>query len=165
MYFHHVRLFLEFWNFYWCIIQNFWKLAKSFTSFTKKSNCFDRILVCQLAFDNEKKIVTKAPILIHNKHILGTIVKTNFPDHINNRVFSWVDKDRPLHSVRNFSETFNPAKFDYKIHDKKKLAIIWCFEQCRLQLVVICVLIKVITDRKSLEYLVNYKKLSRRQSC
>ncbi len=38
---HHVRLFFGFYNFYQCFIRDFSKLAKVFTSFTKKDTIFD----------------------------------------------------------------------------------------------------------------------------
>ena len=56
-----------------------------------------------------------------------------------------------------------PAECNYKIYDKKLLAIIWCFEEWRPELKGTGLPVKVFTDYKGLEYFMNTKKLTPRQ--
>ena len=60
----HVRSFLGFCNFYRRFIRDFSKLAKPLTGLTKKNIPFNWSLACQSAFDNLKKMVTEAPIVM-----------------------------------------------------------------------------------------------------
>ena len=123
------RSFLGFYYFYWCFIRNFSKLAKLFTSLIKKNTPCDWTLTCQSAFDNLKKMVTKAQILAHYKQGLRTIVEPNSSDYISSRVIFQLGKNKLLHLVAFFSKKLNPAKYNYKIYDKELLAIICCFKQ------------------------------------
>ena len=61
-----------------------------------------------------------------------------------------------------FFKNLNPAKCNYKIYNKELLVIIKSFEQWILKLKKIEILIKVITDYKSLKYFITTKKLTRR---
>ena len=66
----------------------FWSNKHISKLLIKKDTPFDRILACQSAFDNLKKIVTEAPILAHYKEGLRTIVKTDSSDYVSSGVFS-----------------------------------------------------------------------------
>ena len=56
-------------------------------------------------------------------------METNFFDYINSRFFSQLNKNRLLYPNMFFSKNLNPAKCNYKICNKKLLAIIWYFKQ------------------------------------
>ena len=73
-------------------------------------------------------MVTEAPILAHYKQSLRIIVKTDFSDFVNSRVFFQLGKDRLLHSIAFFFKNMNLAECNYEIYDKKLLAIIRCFK-------------------------------------
>ncbi len=110
-------------------------------------------------------MVTEALILVYYKQSLKTIVETDSSDYISSGIFSQLGEDGLLHLVAFFSKNLNLIECNYEIYDKELLAIIRCFEQWRPELESIGVLIKVITDHKSLKYFMITKKLSRRQTC
>ena len=110
-------------------------------------------------------MVTEAPILVHYKQGLKTIVETDSSDYVSSGVFSQLGEDGLLHPVVFFSKNLNPVECNYEIYNKELLAIIQYFEQWRPELEATGVPIKVITDYKSLEYFITTKKLSRRQAC
>lgn len=56
-------------------------------------------------------------------------METNFSDHVNSGVFSWLGKNELLHLIACFFKNPNPAKCNYKIYNKELLAIIKYFEQ------------------------------------
>ncbi len=82
-------------------------------------------------------------------------------DSVSSGVLSQLGDNGLLHTVAFFSKNLNPAEYNYKIYDKESLAII---EQWRPELEGTGVLVKVITDHKSLKYFMTTKKLTRRQA-
>lgn len=84
-------------------------------------------------------------------------METNLFDYISSRIFSQLGKDGLLPLVVYFLKNLNPVKYNYKIYDKKLLAIICCFEQWRPKLKGKGVLIKVITNHKNLKYFIIIK--------
>ncbi len=83
---YYVRLFLRFCNFYQRFIQDFSKLAKFFTSFTKKNTLFNRSSAYQSTFDSLKKMITKVPILAHHKQGVKTIVEIDSFNYVSSGV-------------------------------------------------------------------------------
>lgn len=73
-------------------------------------------------------MITKALIFAHYKQNLKTIMETNSSKYVSSGVFFQLSKDRLLHLIIFFSQNLNSAKCNYKIYDKKLLAIIWCFK-------------------------------------
>lgn len=57
------------------------------------------------------------------------MIETDFSDYISSRVFFQLDKDGLLYSIAFFSKNLNLTKCNYKISDKKLLAIIQYFEK------------------------------------
>lgn len=55
-------------------------------------------------------MVTKISILAHQKQDLKTIVKTDFSNNINHRVFSQLSKDRLLLFIAFFFKNLNNTK-------------------------------------------------------
>lgn len=73
-------------------------------------------------------MVTKISILVHQKQDLKTIVKTDFFDNINHRVFFQLGKERLLLFIAFFFQNLNNTKWNYKIYDKDLLAIVKYFK-------------------------------------
>ena len=70
------------------------------------------------------------------------------------------DKSCILRPMAYFSKKHSPAECNYEIYDKELMAIIQCFEACRLELERSVFLIHVLCDRKNLEYFMTTKTLS-----
>ncbi len=85
-------------------------------------------------------------------------------DYVSVEVLSQPGDDRLLQSIAFFSKNLNPSECNYEIYDKELLAIIRCFEQSRPELEGTGVIVKVITDHKSLQCFMTTKKLTRRQA-
>ena len=66
----------------------FLKINQTFYWSYKEKYPFDWTSVCQLAYDNLKKMATKAPIFANYKQSFKTIVEINSSDNISNEVFS-----------------------------------------------------------------------------
>ena len=109
-------------------------------------------------------MVTKAPILVHYKQGVKTIVEIDSSNYVGNGVFSQLGDDELLHPIAFFSKNLNPVECNYEIYNKELLAIMRCFEQWRPKLEGTEVPVKVITDHKSLKYFITTKILTRRQA-
>lgn len=91
-------------------------------------------------------------------------MKTDFSNFIDSRVLSQLGGDGLLNPIAFFSKNFNSTKCNYMIYDKELFAIIKYFEQQKLKLKEIGVLVKVIIDYKSFEYFMTMKKIYKTSS-
>lgn len=82
-------------------------------------------------------------------------------NYINSKVFSQLGKDELLYHIMFFYINVNSAKCNYEIYNKKLLVIICYVEEWKLELECTKVPIKIITNRKSLKYLMTTKKFTR----
>ena len=76
-----------------------------------------------------KQAFTTAPVLAHfnpNKEIL---VKTNASDYVSAGVLSQRDNKGILHPIAYFSKKHSLTKYNYKIYNKKLIAIIRYFKK------------------------------------
>ena len=74
-------------------------------------------------------------------------------------------KDRKWHPVAFYSKSLSSMEWNYKIHDKEMLVIIYALEKWRYFLEGATHLVEIWTDHKNLEYFIMAKKLNRRQAC
>ena len=161
-----VRLFISFSNFYWQFKQGFSDVASPLNAMTKKKAMkqqFTWINKCEKVFQELKKQVCKAPILYHFDPSRQCFVKTNLSDYVNANVLLQIDDNGVLHPIAYFSRKMTLAKYNYKIYDKELLAIIWSFEEWRLELKGTGLPVKALIDHKGLEYFMTTKKLTLRQ--
>ena len=105
----------------------------------------------------------KDPILCHFDLNKQCFIETDFLDYINASVLLQMYENSLLHLVAYFLRRMAPVKCNYKIYDKKLLAIICCFEEWKPELEGIRLPVKVLTDHKGLEYFMTTKKLTPRQ--
>jgi hypothetical protein len=84
-----------------------------------------------------------APLLIHADFSKPLILEMDTSNFVLNTVLSQFEKDNLLHPIGFHSHKFAPIEFNYKIHDKKKLAIMddfeeWChlFEKTQHEIIV-----------------------------
>ena len=103
------------------------------------------------------------PILYHFDLNKQYFIEIDFSDYVNAGVLSQRDEDSLLHPIAYFSRKIVPVKCYYKIYDKELLAIIQYFEEWQLELKGTSLLVKVLTNHKSLEYFISIKKLTPRQ--
>ncbi len=75
-----------------------------------------------------KKQMTEASILRHFDQNKKTILETNSFNYVNDDILSQYDDEETLHSMIYYSKNLSLAKCNYKIYDKKLLAIIRVFK-------------------------------------
>ena len=118
-----------------------------------KKNCkFDWNTKCKHTFNDLKKQFMIALIFVHFNFNFECVFKADLSDHAQEDVFLQYDKNDMLCSVVYFSWKLNIVKSNYKIYDKKLLAIIQCFKQWWLEFKKSVFLIKMLIDYKNLQY-------------
>jgi len=119
-----MQFFVDFCNFYRCFIKNFSKIIHSLIQLTQKEMIFKWDHACQTIFDHMKKWMTETSILRHFNQNRKTILKTDSFNYVNNDILSQYDDEETLHSMIYYSKNLSLAECNYKIYDKKLLAII-----------------------------------------
>jgi hypothetical protein len=85
-------------------------------------------LACEKVFVMLKTMFIIAPILYYFDPLKEIFIKTNTSDYVSSGIFSQKDKYGVLYPIVFISKKYNPAKYNYKIYDKKLLAIVRYFE-------------------------------------
>jgi len=75
-----------------------------------------------------KKQMTEASILRHFDQNKKTILETDLFNYVNNDILSQYDNKETLHSMIYYSKNLSLTECNYKIYDKKLLAIICVFK-------------------------------------
>ncbi len=158
-----MQFFVDFCNFYRRFIKNFSKIVHSLIQLTQKEVIFEWDQACQMIFDHMKKRMTEVSILRHFDQNRKTILETDSFDYVNNDILSQYDDEETLHSIIYYSKNLSLAECNYKIYDKKLLAIIHAFKHWRPELKLTELFIKMFTDHQALTSLMKDKELSRRQ--
>ncbi len=158
-----MQFFVDFCNFYQRFIKNFSKIVHSLIQLTQKEMIFEWDQACQTIFDHMKKRMTEVSILHHFDQNRKTILETDSFDYVNDNILSQYDDEETLHFMIYYSKNLSFAEYNYKIYDKKLLAIICVFEHWWSELKLTELLIKMFTDHQALTSLMKDKELSRRQ--
>ncbi len=75
-----------------------------------------------------KKQMTEASILRHFDQNRETILETDSFNYVNDDILSQYDDEEILHSMIYYSKNLSLTECNYKIYDKKLLAIIQAFK-------------------------------------
>ncbi len=161
--FTQMQFFIDFCNFYRRFIKNFSKIVHSLIQLTQKEMIFEWDQACQTIFDHMKKWMTEAFILRHFDQNKKTILETDSFNYVNDDILSQYDDEETLHSMIYYSKNLSLAECNYKIYDKKLLAIIRVFKHWWSELKLTELLIKMFTDHQALTSLMKDKELSRCQ--
>ncbi len=156
-----MQFFVNFCNFYQRFIKNFSKIVHSLIQLTQKEMIFEWDQACQTIFDHMKKRITEAFILRHFDQNKETILETDSFNYVNDDILSQYDDEETLHSMIYYSKKLSLAECNYKIYDKKLLAIIHVFKHWRSELKLTELFIKMFTDHQALTSLMKDKELSR----
>ena len=98
------------------------------TNLIKKNIKFKWIPKYKQAFNNLKYYFTITLILAHFNPDFKYIIKTDLSDYVLGGVLSQYNKNGELCLVAFLSQKLAPAELNYKIYDKKLLAIIRYFK-------------------------------------
>jgi len=157
-----MQFFVNFCNFYQRFIKNFSKIVHSLIQLTQKEMIFEWDQACQTIFNHMKKWMIEASILRHFDQNKKTILETDSFNYVNDDILSQYDDEETLHSMIYYSKNLSFAECNYKIYDKKLLAIICVFKHWWSELKLTELLIKMFTDHQALTSLMKDKELSRR---
>ena len=99
------------------------------TEITKKEQAFVWDMKAQEAFEALKKAFAEGPVLQMFDSRKRTTMKTDASDQVIRAVLSQPGNDGKLQPVAFYSRKFTKLKLNYKIHNKKLLAIVEAFKQ------------------------------------
>jgi len=118
-----------------------------------------------MAFEDLKVAVTTAPVLMSPQDSEPFWVEVDSSDFATGAVLSQQSTtDGKWHPVAFYSKFLSSMEWNYKIHNKKMLAIIHPLEKWRHFLEGAIHLVEIWTDHKNLEYFMTAKKLNCRQA-
>jgi len=92
-------------------------------------------------------------------------IEVNTLDYITGGILSIKCKDGRWRLVAFLSKSLNETERNYKIYNKKMLAVIRGLENWRYLLEDTKFKFEIWTDHKNLEYFMKAQKLNRRQAC
>ncbi|KAG5732273.1 hypothetical protein E4T56_gene11389 [Termitomyces sp. T112] len=125
-----VQAFLGFANFYWRFIQDFWHHACLLFDLMGKDVMWSWGPPEQMAFDTLKHAVTSGPVLLFLDNNSPFCVEANSSNFATGAVLSQQSpEDGKWHSVAFYSKNLNAVEWNYEIHNKGMLAIIWSFKE------------------------------------
>ena len=131
---------------------------------TQKNIFFNWSETCQKFFKLFKKTIIQTSILRHFDKFRKVVLKFDFSDYVNERVFSQHNDEDNLHSMIFYNKNFLLVECNYEIYNKKFLIIVRCLKHWRSDLKTIEILIEIFTDHKNLKYFMINKKLIRCQA-
>jgi len=161
-----VQAFLGFVNFYQRFIWDFSAKARPLFDLTRSEQVWTWSGKEQVAFEDLKTAVTTAPVLVSPQESDPFRIEADSSDFAIGAVLSQQSMtDGKWHPVAFYSKSLSSMEWNYKIHDKKMLAIICALEEWRHFLEGATHPVEIWTDHKNLEYFMTAKKLNRRQAC
>ncbi len=160
-----VQSFLGFVNFYRRFIEGFSQVAHPLFDLTKKDVPFRWSPECDVAFEELKKRILSAPILVLPNDCQPFRIKSDSSNFASGGVLQQLSEDDgKWHPVAFLSKSLTPVERNYDVHDKELLAIVRCLEQWRHFLEGACHQVEIWTDHRNLEYFRTAQDLNRRQA-
>ena len=154
--------FLEFANFYRYFIQNFSHTAKPLNKLkVKKEWKWEE--EHQRVFEELKEKIISQPVLVLPRRKGKFRVEMNASGHAIGGVLSQ-EQEGKWKPIAFLSRTMQPAKQNYKIYDKKLLAIVEALAKWRQYLLDTMETFEIWTDHENLKYFYEPHKLNRQQA-
>lgn len=151
-------------NYYRRFIDGYAKTMTPLFELLKKSEDFTWETRQQEAFEEVKKRITDAPILVQHDPRKETTIETDASDYAIGMRMTQQGDDGKTRPVAFHSRKLVQAELNYDIHDKEMLAIVTAFKVWRVYLEGAQQTIIVKTDHKNLTYFTTTKELTRRQA-
>src|SRR5258707_9793557 len=155
-----VQSFIGFVNFYQRFICNFSKIACPLHALTHKSKDWSWGAAEQQAFDVLKSAVTSAPTLTFLSKSGLFCLECDASNFATGAILSQQQEDGLFHPIGFMLKSFSNTEWNYKIHDKEMLAIMWELEEWRHFLEGSDQKFEIHTDHKNLSYFREAHKLN-----
>jgi hypothetical protein len=155
-----LQSFLGFANYYRRFITNHSQKIQGMTKLLKKGVRFQWNESAETAFATLKKAFTQAPILAHFQEDAEVTLETDALAGAIGAVMSQRGSDGKLRPVAFMSKSLTPAEWNYDVHDREMLAIVYACKIWRHYLEGPHP-IRIFTDHKNLEYFRTENLLSR----
>jgi len=159
-----VQKFLGLTNYYKRFIENFARIAALLHVLVRKEQKWKWEREQEEAFEKLKMVFTTKPVLAIPDINREMRVEADTSDYATGGVLPTKCKDRKWRPVAFISKLLNTTEQNYKIHDKKMLAIIRCLEAWRHYLEGAKLKFEIWTDHKNPQYFMTSQKLNRRQA-
>ena len=161
-----IQAFLGFMNFYYRFIWDFSTKAWPFFDLTYSEQVWTWSRKEQTAFKDLKTAMTTASVLVSPQDSEPFQIEVDSSDFTTRAVLSQQSTtDGKWHPVVFYSKSLSSVEQNYKIYNKKMLAIIHMLEEWRHFLKGATHSIEIWTNHKNLEYFMMAKKLNRYQAC
>ncbi|GAU34191.1 hypothetical protein TSUD_162920 [Trifolium subterraneum] len=147
-----IRSFLGHAGFYRRFIKDFSKIAKPLSNLLNKDKPFDFDNSCLIAFEELKKQLTAAPIIIAPDWTLNFELMCDASDYAVVGAVLGQRKNKIFHAIHYASKVLNDAQINYATTEKELLAIVYALEKFRSYL--IGSKIVVYTDHAAIKYLI-----------
>ena len=122
-------------SYYRRFVKSFAQIAQPLHALTRKGATYNWSESCQAAFDELRRRLTEAPILVHPSFDREFTLETDASIQGLGAVLSQrQEEDKKLHPVAFASRALNPAEQNYSITDLETLAVVWSVSHFRTYL-------------------------------
>ena len=155
-----IRRLIEFIGFYQQYIPNIGELTRKLTELTKQGVKFMWMEEHTETLNKIKALFKNRTILIHSNFKKKFILKTDVSKYVIGAVLEQKDENRNLRPVSFYSRGIHDVETNYKIFNKKMLAVIEALRHWRHLLLNPTELVEIVTDHSVLQYFGTKQKLS-----
>jgi len=156
-----VQKFLGLANYYRRFIKDFAKIVAPLHALVRKEQKWKWEKEQEKAFGKLKEVFTTEPVLAIPDIDREMRVEADASDYATGGVLSLKGEDGKWRPVAFISKSLNATERNYKIHDKKMLAVIRCLEAWRHYLEGAKLEFEIWTDHNNLQYFMTSQKLNR----
>jgi len=156
-----VQSFIDFANFYWKFMKNFFNLIMLIMTLIQKNTLFKWTEKANQDFKKLKTMFISVLILVLFDHTCMTVMKTDFSNWCINETLLQLMNDVWRFCVF-YSKKNASAKCNYEIYDKKMLMITQCLKESDTELRSVSSF-QIYTDHKNLKYFMTVKKFTEQQ--
>ena len=160
-----IQCFTGFCNFYRRFINGFSRIARSLYQLTTKKGKENWIWKEkeQNSFNQMKRSLTTAPVLVHFDPNKPIMVETDASNYVCSGILSQQQDDATWRPIAYRSKTMSKAQCNYDIHDKELLAIMQASMEWRQYCEGVKYTVRILTDHKNLVPFTTTKELNGRQ--
>ena len=145
-----IQSFLGFRNYYRKFIDGYGDLTTLLNKLLRKDKKFEWTSPWQLAFNTLKVRFLEAPVLQMPDPLKPFVVRSDTSKFASGAVLQQQDTNGDWHPCSYLSQSFNAMEQNYKIYDRKLLAIIWALTEWRHYLLGSPHPVTVLSDHKNL---------------